>query len=123
MNDVLLINYDVNERNGEIGICVSRLNSDNPNSHILKMELDEDAKTLYYALTQQDYKVQPAKRDEWLDVKETVISGKSKDGREIEINIASGKCSYCQSYAEQVNVLPPIMRYSICLHCGAKMGG
>lgn len=117
MNDTLLINYDANERNGETGICVSRL------GHILKMELDEDAKILYSALTQQDYKVQPAKCGEWLDVKETVISGKTKDGRELEINIVSGKCSCCQHYAEQVNILPPIMKYSICPHCGANMGG
>lgn len=123
MNDILLISYDANERNGETGICVSRLNSDNPNGHILKMELDEDAKILYSALTQQDYKVQPAKCGEWLDVKEMVISGKAKDGREIEINIVSGKCSCCQHYAEQVNILPPIMKYSICPHCGTNMGG
>ena len=45
----------------------------------------------------------------------------SKDGRELEINIVSGKCSCCQHYAEQVNILPPIMKYSICPNCGALM--
>lgn len=67
--------------------------------------------------------VQPVKRGKWIDVTETAVSGKTKDGRELEINIVSGKCSCCQHYAEQVNILPPIMKYSICPHCGANMGG
>lgn len=67
--------------------------------------------------------VQPVKRGNWIDVTETAVSGKTKDGRELEINIVSGKCSCCQHYAEQVNILPPIMKYSICPHCGANMGG
>ena len=65
--------------------------------------------------------VQPVKRGKWIDVTETAVSGKTKDGRELEINIVSGKCSCCQHYAEQVNILPPIMQYSICPNCGAKM--
>ena len=65
--------------------------------------------------------VQPVKRGKWIDVTETAVSGKTKDGRELEINIVSGKCSCCQHYAEQVNILPPIMQYSICPNCGALM--
>ena len=65
--------------------------------------------------------VKPVKRGKWIDVTETVVSGKTKDGRELEINIVSGKCSCCQHYAEQVNILPTIMKYSICPNCGALM--
>ena len=82
--------------------------------------------------------VKPVKCGKWIDVTETVVSGKTKDGRELEINIVSGKCktkdgreleinivsgkcSCCQHYAEQVNILPPIMKYSICPNCGALM--
>lgn len=65
--------------------------------------------------------VQPVKRGKWIGVTETVVCGKANDGRDLEINIVSGKCSCCQHYAKQVNILPPIMKYSICPNCGALM--
>ena len=85
----------------------------------LKRAILEDVKSDIDNIPDAD--VQPVKCGKWIDVTETVVSGKTKDGRELEINIVSGKCSCCQHYAEQVNILPPIMKYSICPNCGALM--
>lgn len=95
--------------NGECGCCEYN-GSDS--------DTGENCRLIHEAPTAD---VQPVKRGKWIDVTETAVSGKTKDGRELEINIVSGKCSCCQHYAEQVNILPPIMKYSICPNCGAKM--
>ena len=52
MNDLLYVSFDKNEKNGEVGLCVGRVNDDGSHT-ILKMELDEQAEILYRLLTEQ----------------------------------------------------------------------
>lgn len=57
MEDLLYVSFDKNEKNGETGLCVGRVNDDGSHS-ILKMELDEQAEILYKILTDQSIKAQ-----------------------------------------------------------------
>lgn len=56
MTDLLYVSFDKNEKNGEVGLCVGRVNDDGSHK-ILKMELDEQAEILYKILTDQSIKV------------------------------------------------------------------
>jgi hypothetical protein len=56
MTDVLFVTYD-KKNNGEVGLCVSRLNDDKKSHKILKMELDDQATAIYRLLTEQTTKV------------------------------------------------------------------
>lgn len=55
MEDLLYVSFDKNEKNGETGLCVGRVNEDGSHT-ILKMELDEQAEILYKVLTDQSVK-------------------------------------------------------------------
>jgi hypothetical protein len=52
MTDVLFVTYD-RKNNGEVGLCVSRLNDDKKSHTILKMEFDDQATAIYRLLTEQ----------------------------------------------------------------------
>ena len=52
MTDLLYVSFDKNEKNGEVGLCVCRVNDDGRQT-ILKMELDDQAEILYRLLTEQ----------------------------------------------------------------------
>ena len=57
MEDLLMVSFDKNDRNNEVGLCVAR---EHPSGDItvLKMELDEQARVLYRLLTDQSAKAE-----------------------------------------------------------------
>ena len=61
MEDLLYISFEKNEKNGETGLCVGRVNDDGSHT-ILKMELDEQAEMLYKVLTDQSVKFKVNKK-------------------------------------------------------------
>lgn len=63
MSDRLIVGVDGNEKSKEFGICVMREES-NGKIRILKMELDDEARVLYRALTDQSFKIQQRKEGE-----------------------------------------------------------
>ena len=57
MEDLLYVSFDKNDKNGETGLCVGRVNDDGSHT-ILKMVLDEQAEILYHLLTEQTTKAE-----------------------------------------------------------------
>lgn len=57
MEDLLIVSFDKNDRNNEVGLCVARKHP-NGNTTVIKMALDEQARILYKLLTDQSTKAE-----------------------------------------------------------------
>ena len=129
MNDKLIIAVDRNEKSNEFGICVMR--EENEKIRILKIEVNDEARVLYRALTDQSFKIQQRKESDLMTRKEAINVFKGfkflpREQKAVDMAIEAlkqeprpiGLCKDCKYFeydsVAKVDGVPLIVAHEIC---------